>query len=177
MVEPVRSEVGQQFLGQRQATVFGPFAVTHPQDLASRVDIAYSEVKNLADPQATAVGDAEHESVAAGRHGLQEASDLSRCEYDRKGLRHPGEGNKRHEIGSAKSMFVQESKGTGDLVEQAPGHRLSDQMELKIAELILSETVWRAPEMLGRAGDRSDVSLDRAFGIIATCQLVNESLA
>jgi hypothetical protein len=50
-------------------------------------------------------------------------------------------------------------------------------MELKIAELVPSETVRSAPEMLGRSGHRGDVSLDRALGVIAACQFINESLA
>jgi len=140
------------------------------------VDIANPQVVDLADPQPAAVSEPEHESVATGCNGIQEASDLGRCEDDREGLGHPGEGNEGDEIRSVEGMPVQEPEGTGDLIEQAPGDRLSDQMELKIAELVLSETVRSAPEVLGRSGDRGDVSLDRALGVIATCQFVNESL-
>ena len=176
VVEPVRSEVGQEFVGQRHATVLCPFAVTDPQDMASRVDIANPEVVDLADPQPAAVSEPEHESVTTGWDGIQEASDLAGCEHDREGLGHPGEGNERDELGSVEDDSVEEPEGTGDLIEQAPGHRLGDQMELKIAELVPSETVRSAPEMLGRSGHRGDVSLDRALGVIATCQFVNESL-
>ena len=49
-------------------------------------------------------------------------------------------------------------------------------MELKIAELVRGETVRTSPQVLGRPGDRGNVSLDRVFGVIATCQFVNESL-
>jgi hypothetical protein len=145
--------------------------------MASRVNIANSEVEDLAGSQSTPVGQPEHEPVATGCNGIQEASDLAGCEHDREGLGHPGEGNERNEIGSIQNMSVQEPEGTGNLIEQAPGHRLGDQMELKIAELVLSETVRSAPEVLGRAGDRSDVSLDRAFSVIAACQFVDKALS
>ena len=177
VIEPVRSQVGEEFVRQRHATVLCPFAVTDPQDMASRVDITNAEVEDLADAQPTAVGQPEHESVATGCNGNKEASDLAGCEHDRERLGHPGEGNERDELGSVEDDSVKEPEGTGDLIEQAPGDGLSDQIELKIAELVLSETVRTAPEVLGRAGDRGDVSLDRSLGVIATCQFVNESLA
>jgi hypothetical protein len=140
------------------------------------VDIANPQVENLADPQPASIGEPEHESVATRWDGIQEASDLAGCEHDGEGLGHPGERDKGEEIGSFEDDSVEEPEGTGDLIEQAPGDRLSDQMELKIAELVLSETVRSTPEVLGGAGDRGDVSLDRALGVIATCQFVNESL-
>jgi hypothetical protein len=177
VVEPVRSEVGQEFVGQRHATVLRPFAIADPQDVTGGVDIANPQVEDLTDAQSTAIGEPEHESVATGWDSIQEASDLAGCEHDRERLGHPGEGNERDELGSVEDDSVKEPEGTGDLIEQAPGHRLSDQMELKIAELVLSEMVRTAPEVLGRAGDRGDVSLDRSLGVIATCQFVNESLA
>ena len=141
------------------------------------VDIANPQVENLADPQPASIGEPEHESVATRWDGIQEASDLAGCEHDGKGLGHPGECDKGEEIGSVEDDSVEEPEGTGDLIEQAPGHRLGDQMELKIAELVPSETVRSAPEMLGRSGHRGDVSLDRALGVIAACQFINESLA
>ena len=145
--------------------------------MASRVDIANPEVVDLADPQPAAVSEPEHESVATRWDSIQEAADLAGCEHDRERLGHPGEGNERDELGSVEDDSVKEPEGTGDLIEEAPGDRLGDQMELKIAELVRGETVRTAPEVLGRPGDRGDVSLDRVFGEIATGEFVNESLA
>jgi len=177
MVEPVRSEVGQELVGQRHATVLRPFAVANPQDVTSGVNIANPEVEDLAGPQPAATCEPEHESVATGCNAIQEALDLGRCEDDWEGPGHPGEGNQRDELGSIEDDSVKEPEGTGDLIEEAPGDRLGDQMELKIAELVRGETVRTAPEVLGRPGDCGDVSLDRVFGEIATGEFVNESLA
>ena len=82
VVEPVRSEFGQELIRQRHAAVFAALAVTDPEDMTGRVDVFGPEAEDLTDPQPAAVGDAEHESVATRWCGIEESSDLLRCQHD-----------------------------------------------------------------------------------------------
>src|SRR5262249_13557312 len=95
-----------------------------------------AHVGQLADPQPAPVSDPEHEPVAAGRDGVEEAADVGGAEDDGQRPRLLAEDDEGDEVGAAEDVAGEEPQGAGDLVELAPGRGPGDEVELEVAELV-----------------------------------------
>jgi hypothetical protein len=177
VVLPVRPQLVEELVREGHRAVAAALPAADPQEAAGRVEVGHPEVGQLAQPQPAPVGDAEHQPVASGRDGGEEAADLGRGEDDGEGPGLPGERDERDDLGPAEDVSVEEPEGAGGLVEPAPGGGGGDEVELVVAEVVGGELVGRSGEVAGGVGDAGDVRLDGAGGVVAAGQLVDQPAA
>ncbi len=149
----------------------------YPEHVPRTVDVVHPQVRQLADPQPTTVSDPQHESVASGGHGVEKSVDISRAENHGQRAWLLAEDDEGDEVGPVEDVAVEEPQSAGDLVEQAPGGRLCDEVELEVAELFGRESIRGTGEVLGGACNGGDVGLDGAWRVVATGEFVDEPLA
>jgi hypothetical protein len=68
---PIQAQQFQQFFGQQGLPVLAAFALAHPQDVTTRIDVGRLELSRLRDTQSAAVQHREHSAVAKLGRRLQ----------------------------------------------------------------------------------------------------------
>jgi hypothetical protein len=103
--------------------------------------------------------------------------DFGRAKDHGQRLRLACEGDEGDEIGPIEGELVEKTQSADDLIEEAPGDGLGDEVELKIAKLIGSEALRRATEVPCDTRDSGDVGLDGAGCVVATSEFGDEPLS
>jgi hypothetical protein len=137
--------------------------VPDPESIASAVDVGDPQVEEFAQSQSTAVRDPQHESVASGWDGIEQPPDIIGTKDDGERAWLFAVDDEGNEVGSVEDVSVKEAQCGCDLVEQAPGCGLCDEVELEVAELVGCELFGRAVEVFGSACDGRDVGLDSSW--------------
>ncbi len=109
-------------------------------------------------------------------HGVEHTPKIGGAEDHRKGSGLLAEDDEGDEVGSVEDVAIEEPQGTGDLVEQAPGGGVCEEVELEVAELVGGELVGGTAEVFGRAGDGGDVGIDGAWRVVASGEFVDQPL-
>jgi hypothetical protein len=174
---PVDPQFVEQFVRQWYAAILVPLPMTDPEHVPLTVDVGDPQVGQLADPQPTAVGDPQHQPIAPGGDRVEEPADIVGAEDHGQCAGLLAVGDEGDEVGPVEDVAVEEPQGRGDLVEQAPGGTVGDEVELEGAELVGGELVGRGVEMPGNACNGGDVGFDGPGGAVAAGQLLDESLA
>src|SRR5262249_27546605 len=137
---PVATPVGPQLLQQprRQGreAVRGAFALTQEHELPGGVDVFQAQGDQFADAQAQGIVGAEQGAVAVVGGGVEEARHLVRGEDGGELLGSLAVGDPVDNVRPAEGDGKEEAQTGGDLVEEAEGDPLLDQLELELADLL-----------------------------------------
>jgi hypothetical protein len=98
--------------------------------------------------------------MAARRYGIEEAANLVGTEYGGKCAWLFGVDDVGNEVVSFEDVAVEEAECAGDLIEETPGCRLYNELELEVAKLVGRESIGRAVEVFGCPSDGGNVGGD-----------------
>src|SRR5581483_2028303 len=70
----------------------------------------------------------------------------------------------------------EEAESTDDLVEQAPGDALGQEVELEVADLLGAQEIGGTAKVPGEARDGSDVGLDGMRGVVTEAEVIEQAL-
>jgi len=176
----VRPPVGTQFLqqasGQRHTAILVALAAAHPEQAACAVEVGDTHTQDLAQPQATTIGQTQHEPLARLAHGGQQAADFLGTEDDGQFLRLAGEGKVRHELATPQDVGIEEAQGTGGLVEGTPGDLLVDEMQLEGSQLVGTGLIRGAAGEAHQAKHAGKVGFEGAWGVVAASEFIEKAL-
>ncbi len=145
VLTPVVTQQSEQPFREGDETVLAALGVAEVQQTPRAIDVGDLQSDNLGDTQAAGVGEAEEQTVAWAGQSVQEALHLGAAEDGGQGAGLLAVGDAGDEVGSAEGDGVEETQGSGGLVEEAPGDFLPQEVELEVTEL-------RGGELLGRGG-------------------------
>lgn len=142
MVFPVRAKLFEQDRADRHGPIFVAFAAANPQEHALGIDVGDLQMQEFFDAKSAGVGGAKHRTFGGIAFGLEELFDFAGAEDGGQRLGFFGEAHEGNVFGCPlEDLGVEESHGTGDLVEGAPRNVLCDEVQLECANRFRVESV------------------------------------
>ncbi len=178
VILPVRAPFVEKGVAHGHGAIFVAFAGANPEEHTFGIDVCDLQMQQFLDAESAGVGGAVHGPFDGIAFGIDELFHLAGAEDggERAGLF--GEADFGHLPRWAfENVRVEESQGTGDLVEGAPGHALSDEVKLERSDLFGVKSIGRAVVMFAQFDNCSEVGFDGPRGEVAERHLVEKTLA
>ncbi len=175
---PVVPQLVEQPPGQGDATVLLALTLADVDEHAAGVEVGNAQVDEFVDAEAAGVQGAEDHARGWVGESVEDGMHLGAAEHDRQGLGLLAVGDEGDSVGALQDVRVEEAEGGDGLVEEAPGDTLVlDEVELELTQVVGSEVLGGALEMVGEATDAGDVGFGGAWRIVAAGEFFEQALA
>ncbi len=171
-----------QFLEQDGAehhvAVLVTFAALNVYDHASAIDIADLEAREFGAAHAGAVEGHQNGAIEGSGSGIDELRDLFLTENGGQAIAFLGIGSIGNAPGPFERLDVEEAQGA-EMVGHRTGSQFvhSEELRLVLADVLRSQAIGRAVEVLGEPLDEANVTLCGSFRVMTSLEFFQHDFA
>jgi len=153
------------------------FALPHPDDHATGVNVGDTQLRNFREPEAGGIGSHQNSEMPGAANRVKEPSDLSLAEHHGQSFRLLGIGDVADGPITLERDAIEETQRRDDLNQIAERDAsLVDQIYLVLTNLFRPEQLRRLAEMPGEVGNAGDVGSDGVWRPVAYLQVLDHAL-